>query len=126
MGAGNFRRASAGRARRSSVALRWQQRLHRRPARVPQAPARSDGAAHHQDEARRREDEANTTWIKPELVVEVKFTKWNSNGEMANPRLLYTCDFSFALTRKRPTWQLPREQALHLWELRLREPRRRN
>jgi bifunctional non-homologous end joining protein LigD len=27
-------------------------------------------------------DEAATTWVKPELVAEIKFTEWTSSGEM--------------------------------------------
>jgi bifunctional non-homologous end joining protein LigD len=30
-------------------------------------------------------DEANTTWVKPKLVAEVKFTEWTSAGEMRHP-----------------------------------------
>ncbi|MBX4192550.1 non-homologous end-joining DNA ligase [Candidatus Parcubacteria bacterium] len=30
-------------------------------------------------------DEKQTTWIKPNLVGEVKFTEWTSNGEMRHP-----------------------------------------
>jgi bifunctional non-homologous end joining protein LigD len=30
-------------------------------------------------------DEAVTTWVKPELVAEVKFTEWTSSGEMRHP-----------------------------------------
>jgi len=30
-------------------------------------------------------DEAVTTWIKPSLVAEVKFTEWTSKGEMRHP-----------------------------------------
>ena len=33
-------------------------------------------------------DEANTTWIKPKLVGEVKFTEWTSKGEMRHPVFL--------------------------------------
>lgn len=30
-------------------------------------------------------DEANTTWVSPKLVGEVKFTEWTSKGEMRHP-----------------------------------------
>lgn len=30
-------------------------------------------------------DEASTTWVKPSLVAEVKFTEWTSSGEMRHP-----------------------------------------
>jgi ATP-dependent DNA ligase len=30
-------------------------------------------------------DEAVTTWVKPPLVAEVKFTEWTSSGEMRHP-----------------------------------------
>jgi len=30
-------------------------------------------------------DEANTTWVKPKLVAEVKFTEWTKAGEMRHP-----------------------------------------
>jgi bifunctional non-homologous end joining protein LigD len=33
----------------------------------------------------RVKDEAATTWVKPELVAEVKFTEWTSAGEMRHP-----------------------------------------
>jgi bifunctional non-homologous end joining protein LigD len=33
-------------------------------------------------------DEVATTWIKPELVAEVKFTEWTSAGEMRHPVFL--------------------------------------
>jgi bifunctional non-homologous end joining protein LigD len=36
----------------------------------------------------RVKDEAATTWIKPELVAEVKFTEWTSAGEMRHPAFL--------------------------------------
>ena len=29
-----------------------------------------------------------TTWIKPKLVAEVKFTEWTSAGEMRHPSFL--------------------------------------
>ena len=30
-------------------------------------------------------DQAVTTWVKPSLVAEVKFTEWTTNGEMRHP-----------------------------------------
>lgn len=36
----------------------------------------------------RVKDEAVTTWIKPKLVAEVKFTEWTSAGEMRHPAFL--------------------------------------
>jgi bifunctional non-homologous end joining protein LigD len=33
-------------------------------------------------------DEANTTWVKPKLVAEVKFTEWTAAGEMRHPAFL--------------------------------------
>jgi bifunctional non-homologous end joining protein LigD len=32
--------------------------------------------------------EANTTWVKPKLVCEVKFTEWTAKGEMRHPVFL--------------------------------------
>jgi bifunctional non-homologous end joining protein LigD len=36
----------------------------------------------------RVKDEALTTWVKPKLVAEVKFTEWTSAGEMRHPAML--------------------------------------
>ena len=33
-------------------------------------------------------DESVTTWVKPQLVAEVKFTEWTSKGEMRHPAYL--------------------------------------
>ena len=33
----------------------------------------------------RVKDEAVTTWVKPSLVAEVKFTEWTQAGEMRHP-----------------------------------------
>lgn len=33
-------------------------------------------------------DAANTTWVKPKLVAEVKFTEWTGAGEMRHPVFL--------------------------------------
>ena len=35
--------------------------------------------------AKKVPDEANTTWVKPKLVAEVKFTEWTAAGEMRHP-----------------------------------------
>jgi bifunctional non-homologous end joining protein LigD len=37
---------------------------------------------------RRVKDEAVTTWVKPRLVGEIKFTEWTSAGEMRHPVFL--------------------------------------
>jgi bifunctional non-homologous end joining protein LigD len=34
---------------------------------------------------KKTKDEAVTTWVKPQLVAEVKFTEWTSSGEMRHP-----------------------------------------
>jgi bifunctional non-homologous end joining protein LigD len=36
----------------------------------------------------RIKDEAVTTWVRPQLVAEVKFTEWTSAGEMRHPAFL--------------------------------------
>ena len=36
----------------------------------------------------RVKDEVVTTWVKPKLVAEVKFTEWTSAGEMRHPAFL--------------------------------------
>jgi bifunctional non-homologous end joining protein LigD len=36
----------------------------------------------------RVKDEPVTTWVKPKLVAEVKFTEWTSAGEMRHPAFL--------------------------------------
>ena len=33
-------------------------------------------------------DEARTTWLRPELVAEVKFAEWTDRGEMRHPVFL--------------------------------------
>jgi bifunctional non-homologous end joining protein LigD len=35
--------------------------------------------------AKKVKDEGVTTWVKPKLVAEVKFTEWTSKGEMRHP-----------------------------------------
>lgn len=53
--------------------------IHRRlwPLRVPSSPFRG-----------RVKDQDATTWVKPELVAEVKFTEWTAAGEMRHPVFL--------------------------------------
>jgi bifunctional non-homologous end joining protein LigD len=48
-------------------------------------------------------DEPTTTWVKPELVGEVKFTEWTSHGEMRHPAFIGLRD------DKKPT-EVVREQ----------------
>jgi len=36
----------------------------------------------------RVKDESATTWVKPRLVAEIKFTEWTSAGEMRHPAFL--------------------------------------
>ena len=36
----------------------------------------------------RVKEEASTTWVKPKLVAEVKFTEWTSDGETRHPAFL--------------------------------------
>jgi bifunctional non-homologous end joining protein LigD len=36
----------------------------------------------------RVKEEATTTWVKPRLVAEVKFTEWTGDGEMRHPAFL--------------------------------------
>jgi bifunctional non-homologous end joining protein LigD len=47
-------------------------------------------------------DEANTTWVKPKLVAEVKFTEWTAGGEMRHPAFL-------GLRTDKPATQVTRE-----------------
>jgi bifunctional non-homologous end joining protein LigD len=47
------------------------------PLRTPKSPFKQ-----------RIKDEAVTTWIKPKLVAEIKFTEWTSGGEMRHPAFL--------------------------------------
>jgi len=51
---------------------------------------REDGAvASDQSPFKQRvKDEALTTWVKPKLVAEEKFTEWTSGGEMRHPAFL--------------------------------------
>jgi bifunctional non-homologous end joining protein LigD len=54
-------------------------------------------------------DAANTTWVKPKLVAEVKFTEWTSAGEMRHPVFL-------GLRTDKPATQVIREKAKPLSE----------
>jgi bifunctional non-homologous end joining protein LigD len=47
-------------------------------------PLRTDRSPFKQ----RVKDEAVTTWVKPKLVAEVKFTEWTAAGEMRHPSFL--------------------------------------
>ena len=38
--------------------------------------------------SKRVKDEAVTSWVKPRLVAEIKFTEWTSAGEMRHPVFL--------------------------------------
>jgi hypothetical protein len=53
-------------------------------------------------------DEATTTWVKPKLVAEVRFTEWTDAGEMRHLRF-----WGFGATRTRRTWS---------WERRVLSP----
>jgi len=48
--------------------------------------------------------ERQTTWIRPQLVCQVKFTEWTDNGEMRHPVFL-------GLRTDKPARQVRREQA---------------
>jgi bifunctional non-homologous end joining protein LigD len=57
--------------------------------------------------ARKVKDEAVTTWVKPSLVAEVKFTEWTSSGEMRHPVYL-------GLREDKRAKDVVREQEMHL------------
>jgi len=63
-------------------------------------------------------DEANTTWIKPKLVAQVKFTEWTKAGEMRHPVFL-------GLRTDKPATQVIREKAKPLAEAKPAVRRRR-
>jgi len=48
--------------------------------------------------------EDHTTWVKPRLVCQVKFTEWTRKGEMRHPVFL-------GLRTDKPARQVRREQA---------------
>jgi bifunctional non-homologous end joining protein LigD len=56
--------------------------------------------------ARKVKDEAVTTWVKPFLVAEVKFTEWTSSGEMRHPVYL-------GLREDKRAGNVFREQEMH-------------
>ena len=60
-------------------------------------------------------DAANTTWVEPKLVAEVKFTEWTEAGEMRHPVFL-------GLRTDKPATQVTREMPKPLSEA---EPRAR-
>ena len=47
-------------------------------------PLRTDASPFRE----RVKDQALTTWVKPRLVAEVKFTEWTEAGEMRHPAYL--------------------------------------
>jgi bifunctional non-homologous end joining protein LigD len=49
-------------------------------------------------------DAANTTWVRPKLIAEVKFTEWTSAGEMRHPVFL-------GLRTDKPATEVVREKA---------------
>jgi ATP dependent DNA ligase C terminal region len=51
---------------------------------------------------KKTKDEAVTTWVKPQLVAEVKFTEWTSSGEMRHPVYL-------GLRKDKPAENMTRE-----------------
>jgi bifunctional non-homologous end joining protein LigD len=57
--------------------------------------------------ASRVKDEAATTWVKPSLVAEVKFTEWTSSGEMRHPVYL-------GLREDKRATDIVREQETHI------------
>jgi bifunctional non-homologous end joining protein LigD len=59
---------------------------------------------------RKVKDEAVTTWVKPALVAEVKFTEWTSSGEMRHPVYL-------GLREDKRAGDVVREQEKHYWRL---------
>ena len=56
---------------------------------------------------RKVKDEAVTTWVKPSLVAEVKFTEWTSSGEMRHPVYL-------GLREDKRAGDVVREQEKHI------------
>jgi bifunctional non-homologous end joining protein LigD len=54
-------------------------------------------------------DSGNTTWVKPKLVAEVKFTEWTAAGEMRHPVFL-------GLRTDKPATEVIREKAKPLSE----------
>jgi ATP-dependent DNA ligase len=63
--------------RSGSIASLWQRARHHGKL-IKLKSAKSPFAV-------KTKDEAVTTWVKPKLVAEVKFTEWTSSGEMRHP-----------------------------------------
>ena len=74
----------------STLTGRGRPRRHRLRCRDAVLPACEARTAHDRQEAFCREvpDEANTSWVRPKLVGEVKFTEWTGKGEMRHPVFL--------------------------------------
>lgn len=62
---------------------------------------------------KKTKDEAVTTWIKPKLVAEVKFTEWTSSGEMRHPAHLGLREDKLAeqVTREREEHRVDKKHA---------------
>jgi len=52
-------------------------------------------------------DEGSTTWVKPKLVCEVKFTEWTKDGQMRHPAFI-------GMRGDKPAADVVRERELHL------------
>jgi len=65
---------------------------------------------------KKTKDEAVTTWVKPRLVAEVKFTEWTSSGEMRHP--VYV-----GLREDKRAEDVTREREEHRAEKKTRGPR---
>jgi bifunctional non-homologous end joining protein LigD len=63
-------------------------------------------------------DEKNTTWVKPKLVAEVKFTEWTKAGEMRHPVYL-------GLRTDKPATDVVREMPKPLREAKPKTPAKR-
>jgi bifunctional non-homologous end joining protein LigD len=64
---------------------------------------------HHKLIPEKVPDSGNTTWVKPKLVAEVKFTEWTAAGEMRHPVFL-------GLRTDKPATEVIREKAKPLSE----------
>jgi bifunctional non-homologous end joining protein LigD len=64
-------------------------------------------------------DAANTTWVRPKLVAEVKFTEWTSAGEMRHPVFL-------GLRTDKPATEVIREKPKPLREAKPADPAKEN
>ena len=65
---------------------------------------------------KKTKDEAVTTWVKPQLVAEVKFTEWTSSGEMRHPVYL-------GLREDKRAEDVTREREEHRADKKARGPR---